>query len=152
MNLTSAGVIQLRSVSISLISEASGRNGSRIFVQKSILNQFYVKAVNRRFKERSNGRFPPPKLTTTHLRKANHETNQNMSSISQKLRLNIIKTIVMMNLNFCFGFMLCSFCIYFVMKRIQCPSPARNARGRYFRNFWVGMCRWYPGTFGLCQS
>ena len=27
-----------------------------------------------------------------------------------------------------------------------------GARGRYFRNFWVGMCRWDPGTLSLYQS
>ena len=26
------------------------------------------------------------------------------------------------------------------------------ARGRYFRNFWVRMCRWDPGTLNLYQS
>ena len=26
------------------------------------------------------------------------------------------------------------------------------ARGWYFRNFWVGMCRWDPGTLNLYQS
>ena len=25
-------------------------------------------------------------------------------------------------------------------------------RGGHFRNFWVGMCRWDPGTLGLHQS
>ena len=24
--------------------------------------------------------------------------------------------------------------------------------GGYFRNFWVGMCRWDPGTLNLYQS
>ena len=24
--------------------------------------------------------------------------------------------------------------------------------GGYFRNFWVGMCRWHPGTLNLYQS
>ena len=24
--------------------------------------------------------------------------------------------------------------------------------GEYFRNFWVGMCRWDPGTLSLYQS
>ena len=24
--------------------------------------------------------------------------------------------------------------------------------GGYFRNFWVGMCRWNPGTLNLYQS
>ena len=24
--------------------------------------------------------------------------------------------------------------------------------GEYFRNFWVGMCRWDPGTLNLYQS
>ena len=27
-----------------------------------------------------------------------------------------------------------------------------NPGERYFRNFWVGMCRWDPGTFSLYQS
>ena len=27
-----------------------------------------------------------------------------------------------------------------------------SPRGRYFRNFWVGMCRWDPGTLNLYQS
>ena len=26
------------------------------------------------------------------------------------------------------------------------------ARGGHFRNFWVGMCRWDPGTLDLYQS
>ena len=26
------------------------------------------------------------------------------------------------------------------------------ARGGHFRNFWVGMCRWAPGTLNLYQS
>ena len=29
------------------------------------------------------------------------------------------------------------------------PTPTR---GGYFRNFWVGMCRWDPGTLNLYQS
>ena len=29
---------------------------------------------------------------------------------------------------------------------------ASAARGRYFRNFWVGMCRWDPGILNLYQS
>ena len=28
----------------------------------------------------------------------------------------------------------------------------KRARGEYFRNFWVGMCRWDPGTLNLYQS
>ena len=28
---------------------------------------------------------------------------------------------------------------------------ASNARGRYFRNFWVCMCCWDPGTLSLYQ-
>ena len=28
----------------------------------------------------------------------------------------------------------------------------KPARGGYFRNFWVGMCRWDPGTLSLYQS
>ena len=27
-----------------------------------------------------------------------------------------------------------------------------SPRGGYFRNFWVGMCRWDPGTLNLYQS
>ena len=27
-----------------------------------------------------------------------------------------------------------------------------HSRGRYFGNFWVGMCRWDPGTLSLYQS
>ena len=26
------------------------------------------------------------------------------------------------------------------------------SRGEHFRNFWVGMCRWEPGTLNLHQS
>ena len=34
---------------------------------------------------------------------------------------------------------------------INCTSP--NTRGGgHFRNFWVGMCRWEPGTLILYQS
>ena len=29
---------------------------------------------------------------------------------------------------------------------------ARGGGGGYFRNFWVGMCRWDPGTLNLYQS
>ena len=32
-------------------------------------------------------------------------------------------------------------------------SPAETpGGGGYFRNFWVGMCRWDPGTLNLYQS
>ena len=27
-----------------------------------------------------------------------------------------------------------------------------KARGRYFRNFWVGICHWDPGTLSLYHS
>ena len=27
-----------------------------------------------------------------------------------------------------------------------------NAQGGYFRNFWVGMCRWDPGTLKIYHS
>ena len=33
------------------------------------------------------------------------------------------------------------------IKVVQPLSP-----GVYFRNFWVGMCRWDPGTLNLYQS
>ena len=29
---------------------------------------------------------------------------------------------------------------------------SRHSPGGYFRNFWVGMCRWNPGTLNLYQS
>ena len=31
-------------------------------------------------------------------------------------------------------------------------APDTKARGGHFRNFWVGMCRWDPGTLNLYQS
>ena len=33
-----------------------------------------------------------------------------------------------------------------------CSLNMRNPRGGYFRNFWVGMCHWDPGTLSLYQS
>ena len=30
--------------------------------------------------------------------------------------------------------------------------PESDIPGGYFRNFWVGMCRWDPGTLSLYQS
>ena len=30
--------------------------------------------------------------------------------------------------------------------------PESDIPGGYFRNFWVGMCRWDPGTLNLYQS
>jgi len=30
--------------------------------------------------------------------------------------------------------------------------PGWGGGGGYFRNFWVGMCRWDPGTLNLYQS
>ena len=36
-------------------------------------------------------------------------------------------------------------CLSVLLKRIL-------PRGRYFRNFWVGMCRWDPRTLSPCQS
>ena len=32
------------------------------------------------------------------------------------------------------------------------PSGQTRGGGGYFRNFWVGLCRWDPGTFSLYQS
>ena len=40
----------------------------------------------------------------------------------------------------------------FSLKRSKAEVSAVPARGRYFRNFWVGMCRWDPGTLRLYQS
>ena len=37
-----------------------------------------------------------------------------------------------------------------VYQLVYCSSVW--ARGWYFRNFWVGMCRWDPGTLNLYQS
>ena len=31
-------------------------------------------------------------------------------------------------------------------------AKASIPRGGYFKNFWVGMCRWDPGTLNLYQS
>ena len=31
-------------------------------------------------------------------------------------------------------------------------TPRGVGWGGYFMNFWVGMCRWDPGTLNLCQS
>ena len=30
--------------------------------------------------------------------------------------------------------------------------PVARGGGGHFRNFWVGMCRWNPGTLDLYQS
>ena len=38
------------------------------------------------------------------------------------------------------------FSIDFLLKFVIVPG------GGYFRNFWVGMCRWEPGTLNLYQS
>ena len=40
------------------------------------------------------------------------------------------------------------FSIDFLLKFVIVPGGA----GGYFRNFWVGMCRWEPGTLNLYQS
>ena len=32
------------------------------------------------------------------------------------------------------------------------PARWKIPGGGYFRNFWVGMCRWDPGTLNLYQS
>ena len=34
----------------------------------------------------------------------------------------------------------------------ECQSGREPRGGRYFRNFWVGMCRWDRGTLDLYQS
>ena len=34
---------------------------------------------------------------------------------------------------------------------LVCINPAETQLG-HFRNFWVGMCRWVPGTLNLYQS
>ena len=34
----------------------------------------------------------------------------------------------------------------------QCREILPGGGGGYFRNFWVGMCRWDPGTLNLYQS
>ena len=36
--------------------------------------------------------------------------------------------------------------------KFQPDKMGRVPGGRYFRNFWVGMCRWDPGTLNLYQS
>ena len=41
------------------------------------------------------------------------------------------------------------------LKRSNEPSdmkPFFSPGGGHFRNFWVGMCRWDPGTLNLYQS
>ena len=40
-------------------------------------------------------------------------------------------------------------CMYFGVME---PVCGLYSRGRYFRNFWVGMCRWDPGILNLYQS
>ena len=34
----------------------------------------------------------------------------------------------------------------------QRHKPGGGGGGGHFRNFWVGMCRWDPGTLNLYQS
>ena len=40
------------------------------------------------------------------------------------------------------------FSIDFLLKFVIVPG----GEGGYFRNFWVRMCRWEPGTLNLYQS
>ena len=35
---------------------------------------------------------------------------------------------------------------------IKVVQPLSPGGAGYFRNFWVGMCRWDPGTLNLYQS
>ena len=35
---------------------------------------------------------------------------------------------------------------------VDSTYDSRGGGGGYFRNFWVGMCRWDPGTLNLYQS
>ena len=37
-------------------------------------------------------------------------------------------------------------------KKKDPANCTQNPGGGYFRNFWVGMCRWDPGTLNLYQS
>ena len=38
------------------------------------------------------------------------------------------------------------------MQMIMITKIVESPVGGYFRNFWVGMCRWDPGTLNLYQS
>ena len=49
---------------------------------------------------------------------------------------------------FCFFFSSLSYLCSVSPKRFQCLK----GWGDYFRNFWVGICRWDPGTLSLYQS
>ena len=49
--------------------------------------------------------------------------------------------------------------IFYVYTNVDIRERARASYwklkiggGGYFRNFWVGMCCWEPGTFNLYQS
>ena len=41
--------------------------------------------------------------------------------------------------------------VYFSVESSE-PNMLEGGGGGYFRNFWVGMCRWNPGTLNLYQS
>ena len=39
----------------------------------------------------------------------------------------------------------------FLFPSLKHPGD-RGGGGKYFRNFWVGMCHWDPGTLSLYQN
>ena len=43
-------------------------------------------------------------------------------------------------------------CIVFALQTALGLQVARARGGGHCRNFWVGMCRWEPGTLNLYQS
>ena len=45
-----------------------------------------------------------------------------------------------------------TFMISIFIVRCKYSRILTNSRGRYLRNFWVGICCWDPGTFSLYQS